>query len=157
MSHIIGTVQILPTPMTISAGTTVFNPPAAPMGTKFLLLHFQNLNFQAGDQLKVDLGYGTDIFTASDGPAFWTRPINIYAFPAGVQITYTGSGNVQMDQSRAASATPARRVTTVSPTAIPFFRPLTWSRPTIRSGIVQIPQIGRTRLLKPIRPMSATC
>ena len=98
MSHIIGTVQILSTPLTISSGTTVFNPPAAPMGTKFLLLHFQNLNFQAGDQLKVELGYDTDIFTASDGPAFWTRPINVNAFPAGVQITYTGSGNVQMDQ-----------------------------------------------------------
>jgi hypothetical protein len=98
MSHIIGTVTILGTPMTISAGTIVFNPPAAPMGTKFLLLHFQNLNFNLGDQLQVQLGYDTDTFTIANGPAFWTRPINVYAFPAGVQITYTGSGNVQMDQ-----------------------------------------------------------
>ncbi len=98
MSHIIGTVQILGTPMTISAGNTVFNPPAAPMGTKFLLLHFQNLNFQPGDQLEVELGYDTDVFTAADAPSFWTRPINVYAYPAGVQITYTGSGSVQMDQ-----------------------------------------------------------
>jgi hypothetical protein len=98
MSHIIGTVQILGAPTTISAGSTVFNPPAAPMGTKFILLHFQNLNFQPGDQLTIELGYGTDVFTAADGPAFWTRPVNVYAFPAGVQITYTGSGSVQMDQ-----------------------------------------------------------
>jgi hypothetical protein len=98
MSHIVGTVQVLGTPMTIGAGTTVFNPPAAPGGTKFLLLHFQNLNFNAGDQLAVDLGYDTDVFTSADGPDFWTRPINVYAFPSGVSITYTGGGSVQLDQ-----------------------------------------------------------
>ncbi|HTR64844.1 MAG TPA: vWA domain-containing protein [Terriglobales bacterium] len=98
MSHIVGTVQVLGTPMTIGAGTTVFNPAPAPGGTKFLILHFQNLNFNPGDQLAVDLGYDTDIFTAADGPDFWTRPINVYAFPAGVSITYTGTGNVQLDQ-----------------------------------------------------------
>jgi len=40
MSHITGTVQILATPLTIGPGTTVFNPPAAPGGTKLLMLHF---------------------------------------------------------------------------------------------------------------------
>jgi hypothetical protein len=98
MSHIVGTVQVLATPMTITSGTTIFNPPAAPMGTKFLILHFQNLNFKPGDQLQIDLGYDTDIFTAANGPEIWTRPINVYAFPSGASITYTGSGNVQLDQ-----------------------------------------------------------
>src|SRR5882672_2868002 len=98
MSHIVGTVQVLGAPMNIAAGTTLFNPAQAPGGTKFLLLHFQNLNFHAGDQLAIDLGYDTDVFTAADGPDFWTRPINVYAFPAGVSITYTGTGNVQLDQ-----------------------------------------------------------
>ena len=102
MSHITGTVQVLPTPLTIGPGTTVFNPPAAPGGTKLLMLHFQNLNFQPGDQLQVKLGYAIDTFTAADGPAFWTRPVNVYAFPAGVEITYSPAGpptgSVQLDQ-----------------------------------------------------------
>ncbi len=102
MSHITGTVQVLGTPLTIGPGTTVFNPPAAPGGTKLLMLHFQNLNFQPGDQLQVNLGYAIDTFTAVDGPAFWTRPVNVYAFPAGVQITYVAAGpltgSVQLDK-----------------------------------------------------------
>lgn len=102
MSHITGTVQVLPAPLTIGPGTTVFSPPAAPGGTKMLVLHFQNLNFQPGDQLQVNLGYAIDRFTAADGPAFWTRPVNVYAFPAGVEITYIPAGpptgSVQLDQ-----------------------------------------------------------
>jgi hypothetical protein len=105
MSHITGTIQVLGTPLTIGPGTTIFNPPASPEpgGTKLLVLHFQNLNFRAGDQLQVSLGYDVDTFTGADGPEFWTRPVNVYAFPAGVQITYIPggadhSGNVQLDQ-----------------------------------------------------------
>ena len=105
MSHIVGTIQVLGSPMTIGPGTTTFNPPPSPQpgGTKLLVLHFQNLNFRAGDQLQVSLGYDIDIFTATDGPEFWTRPLNVYAFPAGVQITYVPggadhTGNVQLDQ-----------------------------------------------------------
>jgi Trypsin-like peptidase domain/von Willebrand factor type A domain len=103
MSHIVGTVQVpAGGPLTIGPGTTNFNPPAAPGGTKFLILHFQNLNFLPGDELHVQLGYGMDVFKAADGPAFWTRPINVYAFPMGVQITYVAAGpatgSVQLDQ-----------------------------------------------------------
>ncbi len=101
MSHITGTLQTLSPPMTIGPGTTTFNPPAAPGGTKLLMLHFTNLNFQPGDQLQVQLGYAVDTFTAADGPAFWTRPINVYAFPGGVQITYikggAANGSVDLD------------------------------------------------------------
>ena len=98
MSHIVGTVQVLATPMTIKSGTTIFNPPAAPMGTKFLILHFQNLHIEPGDQLRVELGYDTDFFTAASGAEIWTRPIDVYAFPSGVPITYIGAGHVQLDQ-----------------------------------------------------------
>ncbi|MEX3944868.1 trypsin-like peptidase domain-containing protein [Paraburkholderia sp. BR10937] len=104
MSHITGTVQVLGAPLIIGPGVTVFNPPAspAPGGTKYLVLHFQNLNFQPGDELQINLGYDVDRFTAADGPSFWTRPVNVYAFPAGVQITYVaagpGTGSVQLDQ-----------------------------------------------------------
>ncbi len=92
MSHITGTVQVLSPSLTIGPGVTTFNPAPAPGGTKLLILHFQNLNFLPGDQLQVNLGYAVDTFTAADGPAFWTRPINVYAFPAGVQITYVAAG-----------------------------------------------------------------
>jgi hypothetical protein len=100
MSHITGTLQVGP-PITIGPGVTPFNPPAAPGGTKLLMLHFTNLNFKPGDQLQVDLGYGTDTFTAADGPAFWTRPINIYPTGGAVTITYikggAANGSVQLD------------------------------------------------------------
>lgn len=103
MSHNTGTVQVLGAPLTITPGpTTIFDPPDAPGGTKFLMLHFQNLDFEPGDTLQVNLGYDIDEFTAADGPAFWTRPINIYAFPGGVEITYIAAGpatgSVQMDR-----------------------------------------------------------
>jgi len=103
MSHNTGTVQVLGAPLTITPGpTTIFDPPDAPGGTKLLMLHFQNLDFEPGDTLQVNLGYDIDEFTAADGPAFWTRPINIYAFPGGVEITYVAAGpatgSVQMDR-----------------------------------------------------------
>ena len=102
MSHITGTVQVLAAPQSIGPGTTIFNPPAAPGGTKLLMLHFQNPDFKPGDSLRVNLGYATDVFTAADGPAFWTRPINVYAFPAGVEITYVKAGalvgSIQLDR-----------------------------------------------------------
>ncbi|HAF09795.1 MAG TPA: hypothetical protein DCK98_06910 [Chloroflexi bacterium] len=52
-----------------------FSPPAAPGGTKFLMLHLIASNLIGGDRVEVDLGYDTDIFTAASGPSFWTRPI----------------------------------------------------------------------------------
>jgi hypothetical protein len=102
MSHITGTLQVLSTPQTIGPGTTTFSPPAAPGGTKLLMLHFTNLKFKPGDQLQVQLGYATDTFTAADGPEFWTRPVNVYATGGSVQIIYVKggapSGSVQLDK-----------------------------------------------------------
>lgn len=102
MSHITGTVQVLAMPQKFGPGTTLFNPPAAPGGTKLLILHFQNLQFLPGDKLEVKLGYATDTFTAADGPSFWTRPINVYAFLAGVEVTYVAAGaktgSVELDR-----------------------------------------------------------
>jgi len=53
----------------------IFSPPAAPGGTKFLMLHLTATNLSGADRVEVDLGYDTDIFTAASGPSFWTRPI----------------------------------------------------------------------------------
>src|SRR6185369_5310032 len=102
MSHVTGTLQPQSPPLTIGPGTTTFSPPAAPGGTKLLMLHFTNLKFKPGDQLQEQLGYATDTFTAADGPEFWTRPVNVYATGGSVQITYVKggapSGSVQLDK-----------------------------------------------------------
>ncbi len=106
MSHITGSVIILPAPQGIGPdfGSSNFpfvpapaSPPVTPPGgIKFVLLHFTNANFPANNRLEVDLGYGTDIFTAADGPDFWTRPINIRALPgeqASIRYITDGAAN----------------------------------------------------------------
>src|SRR5258708_33090682 len=109
MSHIIGTVQPAG-PINLgpdfdpatSPNTWLldFSPPPAPTGTKFLILHFQNVNLPANNRLEIGLGYDTDVFTSADGPEFWTRPINIFALPGSiVPVRYiangAGTGGVQ--------------------------------------------------------------
>ena len=94
MSHVTGTVQTLAAALDIGpdSGTapnppgvwaTTFAPAPAPGGTKLLILHLRNVSLPASNQLEVDLGYGSDVFTAADGAEFWTRPINVYALPRG--------------------------------------------------------------------------
>ncbi|MGH9722485.1 MAG: trypsin-like peptidase domain-containing protein [Bryobacteraceae bacterium] len=85
MSHRLGSV-LAASPLQIVGpgnGTQVspgrwkvtFSPPAAPGGTKFLMLHFTAAALGAGDRLEVDLIYDTDVFTNASGPDFWSRPI----------------------------------------------------------------------------------
>lgn len=113
MSHATGTLQII-APITIgpdggappdapSTWSHAFAHTPAPGGTKFLILHFQNVSLPAGNRLEVDLGYDTDLFTAADGSQFWTRPINLHALAGGlVPIRYVASGaasgSVQLDR-----------------------------------------------------------
>jgi hypothetical protein len=108
MSHRIGTFHVVPPTRTVgpdsgspatSPNTWLFDflPDPAPTGTKFVILHFNGASFPASNRLEVDLGYDTDVFTAADGPDFWTRPIKLP--PAGtVAIRYitngSGSGHV---------------------------------------------------------------
>ncbi|HEX8075119.1 MAG TPA: trypsin-like peptidase domain-containing protein [Thermoleophilaceae bacterium] len=114
MSHITGTVQPVSPAIAIGpdSGAAPTSPNTwqhkfahleAPGGTKFLILHFQNVVLPASNRLEVDLGYGTDVFTSADGAAFWTRPINVYALAGGlVPIRYVtngaANGGVQIDQ-----------------------------------------------------------
>jgi len=89
----------LPTNL-INIWAVSFNPPAAPGGTRFLLLHFSQASIPVGSRLEVDLGYGMDVFTSTDGDDFWTRPVNIHALPGGVPIRYimggAANGGVQL-------------------------------------------------------------
>jgi hypothetical protein len=86
MSHRIGTLQVLsPTvmigPDSGSLATSPdtwsfsFTPAPAPTGTQFVMLHFTSAGFPASNHLEVDLGYDTDIFTATDLPDFWSTPL----------------------------------------------------------------------------------
>jgi hypothetical protein len=69
-----------------------YAPP--PIGvTKYVILHFTAANLPAHNQVEVDLGYDTDVFTSADGTDFWTRPINVFALGGTtVQIRYRRNG-----------------------------------------------------------------
>jgi VWA domain-containing protein/trypsin-like peptidase len=125
VSHRTGTVQTVIPALTIGpdSGAPATSPntwavdfahtPAPPPGgTKLLILHFQNVNLPGTNRLEVDLGYGTDVFRAADGSAFWTRPVNIYKLAGGlVPIRYitTGAaaGSVQLDRYARGESLPA--------------------------------------------------
>lgn len=104
MSHTTGTVQPVNPAITIgpSSGlpadapntwTVNFAQTEAPMGTRFVVLHFHNASFPANNRLEVDLGYDTDVFNAASGTNFWTRPINLKNVPGGlVPIRYITDG-----------------------------------------------------------------
>lgn len=103
MSHRIGTLQVLAPTLTIGpdSGSPAtapdtwlfkFSPAPAPTGTKFVMLHFTSVSFPASNRLEVDLSYDTDIFTTTDGPDFWTRPIKLAA-DGTVSIRYITNGS----------------------------------------------------------------
>ncbi len=95
MSHVTGSfISLGGTPFNIGAAFGAPNnasfphtpPPAAAGPTKFIILHFEHASFPGNSRLEVNLGYATgetDIFDASSGTDFWTRPINVSAFPGG--------------------------------------------------------------------------
>ncbi len=69
MSHRVGTIQVVAPVVQIGPDFGgVQNPPntwahnfapaPAPTGTRFVILHFRNVNFAANASLEVDLGYG---------------------------------------------------------------------------------------------------
>jgi hypothetical protein len=105
MSHVCGTVPDVNPNFQIGPDTGAAANPAntwaksfphtpAPTGTKFVVLHFKNVDLPGDNRLEVDLGYDTDIFTAADGGAFWTRPIDVAKVGASIPIRYvTPSGN----------------------------------------------------------------
>jgi hypothetical protein len=86
----------LPPSLSGLAVLRVFSDPA-PI-TKYLVLHFTAVSLEGGDQFVVNLGYGTDVFTAASGSEFWTRPIH----GNSTTITYVddgdGVGSVTLNQ-----------------------------------------------------------
>jgi von Willebrand factor type A domain/Trypsin-like peptidase domain len=105
MSHGTGSfVSLAGTPFNIGAAFGAPNnvnfahtaPPPAAGPTKFIILHFQNASFPGASRLEVNLGYATgetDVFDASSGTDFWTRPINTSALPGGnIPISFIPDG-----------------------------------------------------------------
>lgn len=98
MSHIVGTVRVLNTPLVIGPGSGDDPPagnvwaknlphtPLAPGGTKFVIIHFTNVSLPANNSLEVELGYDTDVFTSADGEEFWTRPVNVSQVGGGTSV-----------------------------------------------------------------------
>lgn len=145
MSHNTGTIQVLPTPLEIGPDTgDAPSPPnvwahdfdhtPAPGGTKFVLLHFQNVDLPPGNRLEVDLGYGTDVFTAADGAQFWTRPINLYILPGGlVPIRYiaagAANGSVELDRYGRGESLPGSQDPTSLSNCDPFMQNAVYAEP----------------------------
>lgn len=139
MSHATGTLQTI-TPIQI--GPDSGDPPSAPntwthdfahtpapMGTKFVILHFQNVILPAANRLEVDLGYDTDVFTSADGASFWTRPVNLYVLPGGlVPIRYVtngaANGSVELDRYGRGERHPGIQDPTALSNSDPFLDPM---------------------------------
>jgi hypothetical protein len=106
MSHRLGSV--LPTtPVVIGpdAGAPTDPPdtwthvfPVDP-AAKFVMLHLNGAALGAGDHVEIELGYDTDVYDASWGPDFWSRPVR---GDLPVTIRYVrvgaGAGSVTLDQ-----------------------------------------------------------
>jgi len=103
--HIVGTVQPVASPVVIgpdsglpptspNTWTINFDPGAPPPGgIKFIILHLQNLNLPANNRVEIDLGYDTDVLTATSDFDFWSRPVNLSAFADGkIPIRYITNG-----------------------------------------------------------------
>ncbi|MCI0747069.1 MAG: hypothetical protein L0Y58_16820 [Verrucomicrobia subdivision 3 bacterium] len=87
-SHRLGSVLNI-APMVINGASGVVPFGDANPITKYLVLHFSSSTLEGSDQLVVTLGYDTDVFDASSGTEFWTRPVN----GAATTITYVDDGD----------------------------------------------------------------
>lgn len=145
MSHVVGTVQ--PVSPSVPVGPDSGQPATAPGvwethfayqaaagGTKFLILHFSGVSLPANNRLEVDLGYDTDVFTAADGAAFWTRPIDPSAFPGGtVTFRYVTAGATNGGATLDQYGRGERHAGIQDPTALsncdPFLHDATYTEP----------------------------
>jgi len=152
LSHTCGTVVTLPAPLHLGPDTgeaqTAPNTWAkslahvpAPGGTKFAIVHFMNVTLPGANRLEVDLGYGTDTFTAADGGQFWTRPINVDAVGGGTHLTMryiTGGGGAGggafVDRYGRGESLPSHAAGHDSITNCDPFLPSGWTEPVFPHG-----------------------
>src|SRR5260370_7204259 len=81
--HRLGSVLAVPVPITTGPGSAT--PPSGinrwdhsfaidPLAL-FVMLHFEGSQIGPADQVVVDLGYDTDVYTSACGPDFCSRPL----------------------------------------------------------------------------------
>lgn len=71
-------------------------PVSGPIGSPlFVILHFDSVNLKGSAKLTVELGYGTDVFGAGAGPAFWSRPADVSKGPIKIRIA-GGKGTARL-------------------------------------------------------------
>ena len=95
MSHRLGRVIHDGRTVTQASGIDL-DPSDGPHGPlRFVMLHFDNVNLSGGARLTVPLGYGDDVFTASSGGNFWSRPVDAATLPVQIRIT-GGDGSARL-------------------------------------------------------------
>jgi hypothetical protein len=92
VSHNLG--RLVPVERTFNQTTGLdLKPPGDP--PRFVILHFDSVNLSPGAKLTVDLGYGTDVFTANSGTDFWSRPVDGSISSIPLRIT-GGTGSARL-------------------------------------------------------------
>jgi hypothetical protein len=95
MSHFLGPVVNDGRTFNQSTGLDFVPRAGALGGPRFVILHFDNVNLSGAAKLTVELGYGTDVFNASSGNDFWSRPIDTSVSPIQIRIT-GGNGSARL-------------------------------------------------------------
>src|SRR5258705_171060 len=95
MTHRLDRVVAASRTLTQASGIDL-TPAAGPHGpVRFVMLHFDNVSLSGGAQLTVPLGYDTDVFNASSGSAFWSRPVDTATLPIAIRIS-GGTGSARL-------------------------------------------------------------
>ena len=109
MTHFLG--PVVPDGRTLNQATGLdFVPrPGSLGGPRFVILHFDNVSLSRNARLTVELGYGTDVFNASSGPSFWSRPVDTSIGTIPIRITGgTGSARLREFGAGEPSVTPGQ-------------------------------------------------
>lgn len=91
MTHWLG--RVVPDGRTFNAASALDLVPGP--STRFVILHFDSVNLTGAAKLTVDLGYGTDVFTAGSGSDLWSRPVDTSIGTIHIRIT-GGSGSARL-------------------------------------------------------------
>lgn len=95
MTHALGRVVADGRTITQTNALNLTPSPGPLGGPRFVFLHFDSINLNAGARLEVALGYDTDVFTAASGSEVWSRPVDPSLGPIAIRIT-GGTGSARL-------------------------------------------------------------
>jgi hypothetical protein len=87
-----------------TAGLDLVASPGPLGGPRFVMLHLDNVSLHGGARLTVNVGYGTDEFTAGSGTDFWSRPVDGSISPIAIRIV-GGTGSARLREYGSGEAT----------------------------------------------------